>query len=32
MKPFPLEELMKLYERADCYVNISHGEGIEYQI
>jgi len=28
MKPFPLEELMKLYERADCYVNISHGEGI----
>jgi glycosyltransferase involved in cell wall biosynthesis len=27
-KPFTQEELVKLYHKADCYVNISHGEGL----
>ena len=26
--PLSHEELLKLYESADCYVNLSHGEGI----
>jgi|PlaIllAssembly_1097288.scaffolds.fasta_scaffold02300_2 glycosyltransferase involved in cell wall biosynthesis/GT2 family glycosyltransferase len=26
--PLSHEELLKLYQRADCYVNVSHGEGI----
>jgi glycosyltransferase involved in cell wall biosynthesis len=26
--PFTLEEMVNLYHRADCYINISHGEGL----
>jgi glycosyltransferase involved in cell wall biosynthesis len=26
--PLPIKELLALYKQADCYVNISHGEGL----